>query len=64
MTVVIMENSMDENTSCLDSITDRMKSLCPHQEGMFYDTIIPAFLGGDDPLKGIEVLLTGSGWAT
>ena len=55
---------MDENTSCLDSITDRMKSLCPHQEGMFYDTIIPAFLGGDDPLKGIEVLLAGSGWAT
>ena len=38
-----------------DAISHAMQGLYPGQEGLYYGTIIPAFLGGDDPLDGVEV---------
>lgn len=38
-----------------DAISNAMRQLYPGQEGIYYGTIIPAFLGGNDPLDGVEV---------
>lgn len=38
-----------------DAISNAMKKLYPTQEGIHYGTIIPYFLGGNDPLTGVEV---------
>ncbi len=38
-----------------DAIADKMKGLYPDQEGLYYGTIIPYALGGNDPLDGVEV---------
>ena len=38
-----------------DAISEKMKTLYPGQEGLFYSTVIPYALGGNDPLDGVEV---------
>lgn len=38
-----------------DAISDTMQNLYPAQKGLYYGTVIPAFLGGNDPLDGVEV---------
>ena len=38
-----------------DAISEKLRALYPGQEGRFYGTVIPYFLGGNDPLDGVEV---------
>ena len=38
-----------------DAISEKLHALYPGQEGRFYGTVIPYFLGGNDPLDGVEV---------
>lgn len=35
-----------------DAISEKLHALYPGQEGRFYGTVIPYFLGGNDPLDG------------
>ena len=50
---------MNDNTrpgqAGFDAISRKMNELYPKQEGIFYGTIIPYILGGNDPLDGVEV---------
>ena len=38
-----------------DAIAEAMHQLYPDQEGLYYGTVIPYFLGGSYPLDGLEV---------
>lgn len=50
-----MNSAGDFNQSGFDAIADKMKELYPDQKGIYYGTIIPGFLGGNEPLDGVEV---------
>ena len=39
----------------VDYIAEKMHALYPNQEGRFWGTLMPYFLGGKDPLDGVEV---------
>lgn len=43
------------NQTGFDAISGAMQQLYSSQKGLYYGTIIPFFLGGDDPLDGVEV---------
>lgn len=36
-------------------ISDHIREFYPEQEGLYYGTIIPGYLGGSDPLDGVEI---------
>ncbi len=36
-------------------ISNRIRKFYPHQDGLYYGTLIPGFLGGNDPLDGVEI---------
>lgn len=36
-------------------ISNHIKEFYPDQDGLYYGTILPGFLGGNDPLDGVEV---------
>ena len=36
-------------------ISNRIKEFYPDQEGLYYGTILPGYLGGSDPLEGVEI---------
>ncbi|MDE7030636.1 MAG: suppressor of fused domain protein, partial [Lachnospiraceae bacterium] len=36
-------------------ISNRIKEFYPDQEGLYYGTLVPGFLGGNDPLDGVEI---------
>lgn len=36
-------------------ISNRIKEFYPDQEGLYYGTILPGYLGGNDPLDGVEI---------
>lgn len=36
-------------------ISNRIKEFYPDQDGLYYGTLIPGFLGGNDPLDGVEI---------
>ena len=44
-----------------NAISNAIRQLYPGQQGLYYGTIIPAFLGGNDPLDGVEVWKSESG---
>lgn len=48
---------MDEKNKMegADYIAEKMHELYPNQEGRFWGTLMPYFLGGKDPLDGVEV---------
>ena len=50
-----MSNENELAQAGFDAISDKMRQLYPGQEGLYYGTTIPYFLGGDDPLDGVEV---------
>ena len=50
-----MSNESELEQAGFDAISDTMKIRYPDQEGIFYSTIIPYALGGNDPLDGVEV---------
>lgn len=50
-----MSNEAELNQAGFDAIHHAMQGLYPGQEGIHYGTIIPAFLGGNNPLDGVEV---------
>lgn len=51
----------NENTAGCDAIAERLRALYPGQEGQYYGVIVPAFLGGNDPLDGIEAWKSEAG---
>lgn len=36
-------------------ISNRIKEFYPDQDGLYYGTLIPGYLGGHDPLDGVEI---------
>lgn len=50
-----MSNETELTQAGFDAISDTMQNLYPGQKGLYYGTVIPAFLGGNDPLDGVEV---------
>lgn len=50
-----MNDETEVTQAGFDAISHAMRRLYPDQEGVYYGTIIPAFLGGNDPLDGVEV---------
>ena len=50
-----MSDESELTQAGFDAISNAMRRLYPGQEGSYYGTIIPAFLGGNDPLDGVEV---------
>ena len=50
-----MDDETELTKAGFDAISGAMKRLYPGQEGMYYGTIIPYALGGNDPLDGVEV---------
>lgn len=43
------------DSSGFDAICDVMEKHFPDQEGLFYGTVVPYSLGGEDPLDGVEI---------
>ena len=56
-----MSGETDLTQAGFDAIAEAMHRLYPDQEGLFYRTIIPYALGGDDPLDGVEIWKSGHG---
>ena len=56
-----MSGETDLTQAGFDAIAKAMHRLYPDQEGLFYSTIIPYALGGDDPLDGVEIWKSGHG---
>ena len=56
-----MSDETELEQAGFDAIAEAMHRLYPGQEGLFYSTIIPYALGGDDPLDGVEVWESGHG---
>ena len=52
---------MEELENGFDAIVQKLKTIYPNQEGLYYRTMIPYFLGGNDPLDGVEVYLSSQG---
>ncbi len=50
-----MNQETEVEQAGFNAIADAMRHLYPGQKGIYYGTIIPAFLGGNDPLDGVEV---------
>lgn len=50
-----MSDETELTQAGFDAIAEVMQRLYPHQEGIYYGTIIPYALGGNDPLDGVEV---------
>ncbi len=50
-----MSSEPEVEQAGFDAIAAAAKALYPDQEGIYYGTIIPYFLGGNDPLDGVEV---------
>lgn len=50
-----MSDTEDVEQAGFDAIADSAQKLYPGQEGLFYRTVIPYALGGNDPLDGVEV---------
>ena len=50
-----MNNTTEPNQAGLDAIAAKAKQLYPNQKGMYYGTIIPYGMGGNDPLDGVEI---------
>ncbi len=50
-------NEDDEKVGA-DYIAEKMQALYPDQEGFYYGTVLPYFLGGKDPLDGVEVYIS------
>ena len=50
-----MSNETKLNQAGFDAISGALQRIYPGLEGIYYGTIIPAFLGGNDPLDGVEV---------
>lgn len=50
-----MHDETEVTQAGFDAISHAMKQLYPNQEGLYYGTIIPYALGGNDPLDGVEV---------
>ena len=46
---------MSEKTEGFDAIADVMKKQYPDQKGLYYGTLLPFRLGGNDPLDGVEI---------
>ena len=46
-----------------DAISEKLHNLYPEQNGSYYGTMIPYFLGGNDPLDGVEVWKSENGGA-
>lgn len=42
-------------------ISNRIKEFYPEQEGLYYGTILPGYLGGNDPLDGVEIWKSDKG---
>ena len=50
-----MSGETDLTQAGFHAIAEAMHRLYPDQEGLFYRTIIPYALGGDDPLDGVVI---------
>lgn len=50
-----MSDETELNQAVFDAIAEVMHRLYPDQDGLYYGTIIPYTLGGDDPLDGVEI---------
>ncbi len=50
-----MSSDNEVNQAGFDAIAEAAQKLYPAQKGIYYGTIIPYFLGGGDPLDGVEV---------
>ncbi|MDE6983002.1 MAG: suppressor of fused domain protein [Lachnospiraceae bacterium] len=46
---------MMETMDGFTCISNRIKEFYPDQEGLYYGTLVPGFLGGNDPLDGVEI---------
>ena len=42
-------------------ISNHIKGFYPGQEGLYYGTLLPGYLGGNDPLDGVEIWESGRG---
>ena len=56
-----MEDNMELNQAGFDAIAQKLKQLYPKQDGIFYRSIIPYMLGGNDPLDGVEIWKSETG---
>lgn len=52
---------MEEVENGFDAIAEKLKTIYPNQEGLYYGTAIPYMLGGNDPLDGVEVYESSQG---
>lgn len=50
-----MKDENEFTQAGFDAISNTLHSLYPNQEGVYYGTVIPYFLGGNDPLDGVEI---------
>ena len=50
-----MSDETELNQAGFDAIAEVIHRLYPDQDGLYYGTIIPYTLGGDDPLDGVEI---------
>ena len=50
-----MNDETEMTQAGFDAIANQMKRLYPDQKGIYYGTIIPYTLGGNDPLDGVEI---------
>lgn len=50
-----MSDETELDQAGFDAISNAAGALYPGQEGLYYGTAIPYFLGGGDPLDGVEV---------
>ena len=50
-----MKDETEFTQAGFDAIAHAMQRFYPGQEGLYYGAAIPYFLGGSDPLEGVEV---------
>ena len=56
-----MSSENELNQTGFDAIAEAVQKLYPDQEGLYYGTVIPYVLGGNDPLDGVEIWKSGHG---
>ena len=56
-----MSSENELNQTGFDAIAEAVQKLYPDQEGLYYGTVIPYALGGNDPLDGVEIWKSGHG---
>lgn len=56
-----MSENAELEQAGFDAIAEALRRLYPGQDGLYYGTVIPYVLGGQDPLSGVEVWKSARG---